>query len=82
MTTFRGTIPRSTNGGSIWRRQPSGMPNVLLGVACPRPSTCVAVGERGTLLRSMDEGSTWRRQPSALQARQGCVLTGAPRRIG
>src|SRR2546423_298807 len=46
-------------------RQPSGTPNTLDGVACPRPSTCVAVGEGGTILRSTDGGSTWRRQPSA-----------------
>ena len=42
----------------------SGTTNALLGVACPRPSTCVAVGDRGTLLRSTDGGRTWRRQPS------------------
>ena len=36
----------------------------LHGVACPSPSTCVAVGDGGTLLRSTDGGRTWRRQPS------------------
>jgi photosystem II stability/assembly factor-like uncharacterized protein len=33
-------------------------------VACPRPSTCVVVGDRRTILRSTDGRSTWRRQPS------------------
>jgi hypothetical protein len=33
--------------------------NQLLGVACPRPSTCVAVGYGSTILRSADGGSTW-----------------------
>src|SRR5437660_433013 len=46
-------------------RQPSGTPNTLDGVACPRPSTCVAVGVGGTILRTTNGGTTWRRQPSA-----------------
>jgi photosystem II stability/assembly factor-like uncharacterized protein len=62
--------------------QSSPTPVDLNTVACLSLSTCVAVGDRGTILRSMDGGHTWRCQPSALQARQGCVLTGAPRRIG
>jgi photosystem II stability/assembly factor-like uncharacterized protein len=40
--------------------QPSGTTNALLGVACPRPSTCVAVGDRGRIVRSTDGGRTWR----------------------
>jgi photosystem II stability/assembly factor-like uncharacterized protein len=32
----------------------------LHGVACPSPSTCVAVGGGGTILRSTDGGRTWR----------------------
>jgi photosystem II stability/assembly factor-like uncharacterized protein len=55
-----GTILRTTNGGRTWRRQPSGTPNDLDGVACARPSTCVAVGGGGTILRSTDGGRTWR----------------------
>ena len=38
----------------------SGTPSYLFGVACPRPSTCVAVGDRGTILRTTDGGRTWR----------------------
>jgi hypothetical protein len=45
-------------------RQPRATTNNLRGVACPRPSICVAVGERGTILRSTDEGSTWSGQTS------------------
>ena len=41
-------------------RQPSGTSNALAGVACPRPSTCFAVGNSGTILRSTDGGRTWR----------------------
>ena len=46
--------------------QSSGTTNTLdlRGVACPRPSICVAVGEGGTIVRSTDGGRTWRRQPS------------------
>jgi photosystem II stability/assembly factor-like uncharacterized protein len=53
---------RTTDGGSTWRRLTSGTPDVLFlyGVACPRPSTCVALGSSGTILRSTDGGSTWR----------------------
>src|SRR5947209_5980249 len=43
----RGTILRSTDGGSTWRRQNnpiSGTTNTVVGVACASPSTCVAVG--------------------------------------
>jgi photosystem II stability/assembly factor-like uncharacterized protein len=55
-------------GGSLSARpaaqaasgQPSGTTNVLRGVACPSPSSCVAVGWHGTILRSTDGGSTWR----------------------
>jgi photosystem II stability/assembly factor-like uncharacterized protein len=39
----------------------------LNAVACPSPSTCVAVGASpggGTILRSTNGGSTWHRQPS------------------
>ena len=38
--------------------QPSGTTNALDAVACPRPSTCVAVGVGGTILRSTDGGMT------------------------
>ena len=55
----RGTILRSTDGGRTWRSQPSGTTTVLFGVACPGPSTCVAVGG-DTILRSTDGGRTWR----------------------
>jgi photosystem II stability/assembly factor-like uncharacterized protein len=35
-----------------------------VGVACPRPSTCVAVGWNSTILRSTDGGSIWHHQSS------------------
>ena len=51
--------------------QTSGTPDDLLGVACARPSTCVAVGgtflggtTRGTIVRSTDGARTWRSRPS------------------
>jgi hypothetical protein len=45
--------------------QTSSTTSRLKGVACPSPSTCVAVGAsitkfRGTILRSTDGGRTWR----------------------
>jgi photosystem II stability/assembly factor-like uncharacterized protein len=42
--------------------QPASRPTSgnLYGVACPRPSTCLAVGGSGTILRSTDGGRTWR----------------------
>src|ERR671932_1612108 len=42
----------------------SGTLSDLHGVACPSPSTCVAVGDKGTILRSTDGGRTWRSQPN------------------
>jgi photosystem II stability/assembly factor-like uncharacterized protein len=52
-------------GGSLSHRPAassltSGTTNTLNAMACPRPSTCVAVGEGGTILRSTDGGRTWR----------------------
>jgi photosystem II stability/assembly factor-like uncharacterized protein len=44
--------------------QISGTIYYLHGVACPSPSTCVAVGVKGTIVRSTDGGRTWRSQPS------------------
>jgi putative copper export protein len=68
--------------------QPSGTTRDLSGVACPRPSTCVAVGgivgstNSGTILRSTNGGSTWRaggamaarrREPAGLAWTNGTV---------
>jgi hypothetical protein len=68
-------------GGSLSARpatpsassQSSATPDRLSGVACARPSTCLAVGEArtstgtivGTIVRSTDGGRTWRSQDSA-----------------
>jgi photosystem II stability/assembly factor-like uncharacterized protein len=61
VSTRRGTILRTTNGGSTWRSQAFGAPNTLLdAVACPSPSTCVAVGGSGAIVRTTDGGRTWR----------------------
>ena len=60
--------------------QTSGRPDNLNGVACPSPSTCVAVGNRGTIgtiLRSTDGGSTWYIQPSGTP--RTLVGVGCPR---
>jgi photosystem II stability/assembly factor-like uncharacterized protein len=43
-------------------QQTRGTDNPLHGVACARPSPCLAVGYGGTILRSTDGGSTWRSQ--------------------
>jgi photosystem II stability/assembly factor-like uncharacterized protein len=59
---FDGTILRTTDGGRTWRRQTFRTIDDLHGVACPLPSTCVAVGFGGTILRSTDGGNTWRSQ--------------------
>ena len=56
----RGTILRTMNGGSTWRRQTFGTTIDLDGVACLSPSTCVVVGDRGTILRTTNGGTTWR----------------------
>src|SRR5919199_4546185 len=50
----------------------------LHGVACPGPSTCVAVGGGGTLLRSTDGGRTWRSQPSGTPNWLGGVACPSP----
>jgi photosystem II stability/assembly factor-like uncharacterized protein len=54
------TILRTTNGGNTWGSQTIDTFDRLYGVACPRPSTCVAVGDRGMIVRSTDGGRTWR----------------------
>ena len=56
--------------------QISGTLSDLHGVACPRPSTCVAVGGEGTILRSTDGGRTWRRQPNPLSGTSNYGLYG------
>src|SRR5918912_1609194 len=59
--------------------QTSGTTNDLRGVACSRPSTCVAVGAPlGAIVRSTDGGRTWRRQPSGTTTVLGGVACPRP----
>jgi hypothetical protein len=53
------------DGGISWRSQTNGTSNPLHGVACPRPSTCMAVGDFDTIVRSTDGGHTWCSQTNA-----------------
>jgi len=54
-----GTIIRTTDGGSTWLIQNSGVPATLYGVSFTDVNTGTAVGAWGTILRTTDGGSTW-----------------------
>ena len=60
----RGTILRTTDGGTTWVRHSIGFsyPYSLRDVSFTDANTGTAVGRRGTILRTTDGGDTWVRQ--------------------
>ncbi len=57
-----GVVERSTDGGTNWQRQSTGVPVMLTAGAAPSPTICWLVGPGGIVLLSTD-GRTWRRIP-------------------
>jgi photosystem II stability/assembly factor-like uncharacterized protein len=58
-----GEITHSTDGGTTWTLQPTGVQRKLLDVDFVSPQRGLAVGDYGTLLRTDDGGTTWARVP-------------------
>ena len=54
-----GGILRTTNGGSIWTPQTSGLSTSLYGVSFTDANTGTAVGTYGRIVRTTDGGATW-----------------------
>jgi hypothetical protein len=61
-----GTIIRTTDGGSSWSMQVSGITVVPYGVSFTDANTGTAVGASGKILRTTNGGSSWSVQPSGL----------------
>lgn len=59
-----GKIVATTNGGSTWTGQTSGVTQTLNGIACSSTTTCIIVGNAGTVLGTTNGGSTWTAQTS------------------
>ncbi len=62
-----GAVTATTNGGSSWKAQVSGITYPeLLSIACPDVNMCYAVGKGGTILTTADGGRTWASQSSGI----------------
>jgi hypothetical protein len=59
-----GTILRTTDGGTNWVAQTSGITSSLFGVSFADANTATAVGQDGVVLRTTDGGTTWEPQTS------------------
>jgi hypothetical protein len=57
-----GSVARSTDGGTIWETQSTGVPATLTAGTAPSPTTCWLVGPGGIVVLSTD-GRTWQRVP-------------------
>jgi photosystem II stability/assembly factor-like uncharacterized protein len=55
----RGSVVATADGGSHWTDQVSGVKADLLGVSCPSPDDCFAVGSNGTIIHTTDGGAHW-----------------------
>jgi photosystem II stability/assembly factor-like uncharacterized protein len=55
-----GTVGRSTDGGTTWQTQSTGVIATLTAGAAPTPTTCWLAGAGGIVLLSAD-GRTWQR---------------------
>jgi len=55
-----GAVQRTSDGGSTWQTQQTGVNETLAAGSSPSPSVCWLVGPRGIVLLSTDDRS-WRR---------------------
>jgi photosystem II stability/assembly factor-like uncharacterized protein len=60
---FGSLVQHSTDGGSTWRTQATGVNVTLAAGSSPSPSVCWLVGPGGLVLITTDEGQSWRRVP-------------------
>ena len=61
-----GLIERSTDAGSTWSLQASGVVADLLAGSAPSDKVCWIVGRSGTILRTTDGGAYWRKIASPI----------------
>src|SRR5712664_675287 len=54
-----GRIRATTNGGSTWGIQATGIATQLNGISCAATTTCVAVGDFGQAIRTTNGGANW-----------------------
>lgn len=81
-TLWRSIILVSRDGGRSWRRQPTPGLLLLSGIACPSPSTCLAVGAtdensapgHDAVLETTDAGRRWLRLAVPSPAGPGGLL--------
>ncbi|MCW2921340.1 MAG: hypothetical protein JWL76_1214 [Thermoleophilia bacterium] len=77
----RGTIWRSTDGGTTWGTVTSGTTEPLFGVSWATRTLVWAVGGNGTILRSDDAGATWTAAVSNTTVRLRSVSAGASEQV-
>ena len=56
-----GLIERSTDGGTVWTLQTSGVVNDLLVGSAPSEKVCWIAGRAGSILRTTDGGAHWQK---------------------
>lgn len=56
-----GTIVHSTDGGTTWEYQRSGVPTDLISVWAKTPESAWAVGNQGVVLHTVDGGKNWKK---------------------
>jgi photosystem II stability/assembly factor-like uncharacterized protein len=69
----KGTVYRTTNGGSSWSRRFTATENRLLGSSFPDANTGIVVGELGTILRTTNGGTNWVTLPGGTLNRLNAV---------
>ncbi len=66
ITSYYGTVLRSTNGGTDWTIRATGNTNSLYSTSFGDAVSGTAVGGGGTILRTTDAGETWSKQTSGV----------------
>ena len=61
-----GLILATTNGGSTWTQQSSGVTDSINGISCPTASICYAAGDFGEIYKTTNGGASWSVQRTTL----------------